>query len=123
MINIFDLRIQDSSNKETAPKITCVSLMIYNCSSWTTPKAAMDKLNACHHKHLRTITRHRSPNSQQVSQQNIKHYSTIKKRGTTTLVHVRSCATDARRNTSTKYREFVGREGVTLAQISGSAVG
>jgi hypothetical protein len=31
-----------------------VSIMLYNCNSW----AGMNKLNACHHKHLHRITGH-----------------------------------------------------------------
>ena len=42
---------------------TCVSLMLYNCNSWATPKTFLDKLDACHRKHLRTITNHRWPHS------------------------------------------------------------
>ena len=42
---------------------TCVSIMLYNCNSWAAPKAAMDKLDACHRKHLRRITGHQWPNS------------------------------------------------------------
>ncbi len=42
---------------------TCVSLMLYNCNSWATPKKFLDKLDACHRKHLRTITNHRWPDS------------------------------------------------------------
>ena len=42
---------------------TCVSIMLYNCNSWAAPKAAMDKLDACHRKHLRTITGHKWPDS------------------------------------------------------------
>ncbi|KAI8479584.1 hypothetical protein Bbelb_426750 [Branchiostoma belcheri] len=42
---------------------TCVSIMLYNCNSWAAPQTAIDKLDACHRKHLRTITGHRWPNS------------------------------------------------------------
>ena len=42
---------------------TCVSIMLYNCNSWAAPKAAIDKLDACHRKHLRTITGHKWPDS------------------------------------------------------------
>jgi hypothetical protein len=42
---------------------TCVSLMLYNCNSWAAPKAVLDKLDVCHRKHLRTITRHQWPHS------------------------------------------------------------
>ena len=42
---------------------TCVSRMLYNCNSWATPKTFLDKLDACHKKHLRTITNHRWPHS------------------------------------------------------------
>ena len=42
---------------------TCVSIMLYNCNSWAAPKAVMDKLDACHRRHLRIITGHRWPNS------------------------------------------------------------
>ena len=42
---------------------TCVSLMVYNCNSWAAPKAAMEKLDVCHRKHLRKITGHQWPNS------------------------------------------------------------
>jgi hypothetical protein len=42
---------------------TCVSMMLYNCNSWSSPKHILDKLDACHRKHLRTITQHRWPNS------------------------------------------------------------
>ena len=42
---------------------TCVSLMLYNCNSWATPKTFQDKLDACHRKHLPTITKHRWPHS------------------------------------------------------------
>lgn len=42
---------------------TCVSLMLYNCNSWAAPKASLEKLDACHRKHLRAITGHRWPNS------------------------------------------------------------
>ena len=31
---------------------TCVSLMLNNCNSWAAPKTTLDKLDACHHKHL-----------------------------------------------------------------------
>ena len=42
---------------------TCVSLMLYNCNSWATLKTFLDKLDAYHRKHLRTITNHRWPHS------------------------------------------------------------
>ncbi|XP_035689837.1 uncharacterized protein LOC118425125 [Branchiostoma floridae] len=42
---------------------TCVSIMLYNCNSWAAPQTVLDKLDACHRKHLRTITGHRWPNS------------------------------------------------------------
>ena len=32
-----------------------VSVLLYNCSSWSAPKAIMEKLNTCHRKHLRRI--------------------------------------------------------------------
>ena len=41
----------------------CVSVMLYNCSSWAVPKAQLDKLDACHRNHLRIITGHKWPNS------------------------------------------------------------
>ena len=42
---------------------TCVPLMLYNCNSWAAPKAALNKLDACHRKHLRVITGHKWPDS------------------------------------------------------------
>ena len=42
---------------------TCVPLMLYNCNSWAAPKAALDKLDVSHRKHLRTITGHHWPDS------------------------------------------------------------
>jgi len=42
---------------------TCVPLMTYNCNSWAAPKAVLDKLDACHRKHLRRITGHQWPDS------------------------------------------------------------
>ena len=42
---------------------TCVSIMLYNCNSWAAPKAALEKLDACHRRHLRTITGHHWPDS------------------------------------------------------------
>ena len=33
----------------------CVSTMLYNCSSWAAPKAILNKLDACHRRHLRSI--------------------------------------------------------------------
>ena len=35
---------------------TWVSLKLYNCNRWATPKIFLDKLNPCHRKHLRTLT-------------------------------------------------------------------
>ncbi len=32
-----------------------ISVLLYNCSSWSAPKAVMEKLNVCHRKHLRNI--------------------------------------------------------------------
>ena len=32
-----------------------LSVLLYNCSSWSAPKAVMEKLNTCHRKHLRKI--------------------------------------------------------------------
>ena len=32
-----------------------ISVLLYNCSSWSAPKAIMEKLNTCHRKHLRRI--------------------------------------------------------------------
>ena len=32
-----------------------ISLLLYNCSSWSAPKSIMEKLNTCHRKHLRRI--------------------------------------------------------------------
>ena len=32
-----------------------ISVLLYNCSSWSAPKAVMEKLNVCHRKHLRSI--------------------------------------------------------------------
>ena len=32
-----------------------LSVLLYNCSSWSAPKAVMEKLNTCHRKHLRHI--------------------------------------------------------------------
>lgn len=32
-----------------------ISVLLYNCSSWSAPKAVMEKLNVCHRKHLRRI--------------------------------------------------------------------
>jgi hypothetical protein len=43
--------------------VTCVSLMMYNCHSWAASKVALDKLDACHRKHLCTITGYRWPDS------------------------------------------------------------
>jgi hypothetical protein len=37
--------------------------MLYNCNGWEAPETALDKLDACHRKHLRTITGHRWPES------------------------------------------------------------
>ena len=42
---------------------TCVSKMLYNCNSWASPKKFLDKLDACHCRHLYTITGHRWPDS------------------------------------------------------------
>ena len=33
----------------------CVSTMLYNCSSWAAPKTILNKLDACHRRHLRAI--------------------------------------------------------------------
>ena len=33
----------------------CVSTMLYNCSSWAAPKTILNKLDACHRRHLRSI--------------------------------------------------------------------
>ena len=41
----------------------CVSIMLYNCNSWAVPKAMLDKLDACHRRHLRYITGHCWPKS------------------------------------------------------------
>jgi hypothetical protein len=41
---------------------TCVSIMVYNCNSWATPKGIRDKLDACHCKHLHRIIGHQWPN-------------------------------------------------------------
>ncbi|XP_038074896.1 uncharacterized protein LOC119742796 [Patiria miniata] len=41
----------------------CVSIMLYNCNSWTAPKVMFDKLDACHRRHLRVITGHCWPKS------------------------------------------------------------
>ena len=32
-----------------------LSVLLYNCSSWSAPKQVMEKLNVCHRKHLRVI--------------------------------------------------------------------
>ncbi len=32
-----------------------ISVLLYNCSSWSAPKTVMEKLNVCHRKHLRSI--------------------------------------------------------------------
>ena len=37
--------------------------MLYNCNSWAVPKAMIDKLDACHRRHLRYITGHCWPKS------------------------------------------------------------
>ena len=42
---------------------TCVSQILYNHNSWAAPKKFLDKLDACHLRHLRTITGHRWPDS------------------------------------------------------------
>ena len=42
---------------------TCVSQMLYNCNSWVDPKKFLDKLDACHCRHLHTITGHRWPDN------------------------------------------------------------
>ena len=41
----------------------CISIMLYNCNSWAAPKAMLDKLDACHRRHLRSITGHCWPKS------------------------------------------------------------
>ena len=33
----------------------CVSTMLYNCSSWAAPKTILNKLDACHRRHLHSI--------------------------------------------------------------------
>jgi len=44
---------------------TCAEKVISSpyTSSWAAPQTVLDKLDACHRKHLRTITGHRWPNS------------------------------------------------------------
>ena len=32
-----------------------ISVLLYNCSSWSAPKHVMEKLNVCHRRHLRSI--------------------------------------------------------------------
>ena len=71
------------------------------CSNWADPKTAMDDLDPCHHKHLRIITGHWWPMSQG-SVQDMEPHSNFNKGGTTTMVYVWSCTTDAQRNTCTK---------------------
>lgn len=41
----------------------CVSTMLYNCSSWAAPKAILNKLDACHRRHLRSILAIHWPNT------------------------------------------------------------
>ena len=41
----------------------CVSIMLYNSNSWAVTKAMLDKLDACHRRHLRSITGHCWPKS------------------------------------------------------------
>ena len=41
--------------KLTVYEAQVLSVLLYNCSSWSAPKAVMDKLNTCHRKHLRKI--------------------------------------------------------------------
>ncbi len=41
----------------------CIPIMLYNCNSWAVTKATLNKLDACHRKHLRSITGHRWPHS------------------------------------------------------------
>jgi hypothetical protein len=41
----------------------CTSIMLYNSNSWAATSASIKKLDACHRKHLRTITGHSWPNS------------------------------------------------------------
>ena len=36
----------------------CVSIMLYNCNSWAVPQTMLNKLDACHRRHLRTIAGH-----------------------------------------------------------------
>ena len=33
----------------------CMSTMLYNCSSWAAPKTILNKLDACHRRHLHSI--------------------------------------------------------------------
>ena len=40
-----------------------VSVIMYNANSWAAPKAAMDRLDICHRKHLRYILNVKWPNS------------------------------------------------------------
>ena len=44
------------------PRIN-LSQMLYNCNSWAAPKKFLDKLDACHRRHLCTITGHHWPDS------------------------------------------------------------
>ena len=37
--------------------------ILYNCNNWAAPKKFLDKLDACHRRHLRTITSHHWPDS------------------------------------------------------------
>ena len=45
---------------------TCVSSVVFDCSSWLAPKAAMNKLDTCYRKHLRTISWHRWPTADSI---------------------------------------------------------
>lgn len=42
---------------------TSVPIMLYSCSSWAATKLTMDKLDACHRKHQRTVTGHQRAKS------------------------------------------------------------
>ena len=82
---------------------TCVSQM-YDCNSWAAPKKFLDKLDACHHRHLHTITGHRRPDSVISSDALYKMCNVVPlsvKIEPTEMVHVRPCATNAREHTCT----------------------
>lgn len=79
---------------------TCVSLMLYN--SWAARKEVLNKLDACHHRHLRAITGHRQTRSVTSNDTLYKMCQTIPppplthvhEGGPTEMVHVRSCVVD-----------------------------